>query len=255
MGRCANDFEAQPSYASIYIRENQLGYILSAELQMDENENELVDACRSLKELRTSLMHNRQDADKRESLDKMFSSGTELLLMFPANGFLAALNALQERFHKHKQFRKQRESALKQGADVDWTPPEALQRIDAIKPDGGCYRQLFAIELKRKDYMRRVIENVAQGIRFTVKDMDQRYGGNGTIAPIGEPGKPYDFTQKCDLQDFMLHVLDRDRSLPKYAQGKSRCRSLTSQCHFQLILKCTETQQSYMTACLKLFFH
>lgn len=201
------------------VEKNSLVIILSAELHADENE--LIEACRSLKHLRTSLMHYRQDAGKNENLDKMFSSGTELMMMFPANGFLAAFNMLSKRFHEHKKFTKQRQSALEQGAVVDWIPPEVLQRIDVIKPDGGSYHQLFAIELKRKDYMRRIIEFVALGIRYTVRDMVGRYGdfgGNGTIAPIGEPGRPYDFTQKSDLQDLMLHVLD-DRSLPMYAYG------------------------------------
>jgi hypothetical protein len=203
--------------------------ILSAELQGDENE--LFEACRSLNYLRTLVMHYNQEAGKTESLNTMFSSGAELLLMFPSNTYLAALNMLRNRFHEHKQFNEQRESALEQGAAVNWIPPEVLQRIDVILPDGRSYNQLFPIELRRKDYMRRIIEFVALGIRHTVRDMVGINGGNGRNAPIG------DFSKKCDLQDLLLHVLDRDgRILPQYAQG-------------------TETQQSCTTVYLKLCFH
>ena len=86
-------------------------------------------------------------------------------------------------------------------ADV-WEPPRELQRIDVPVPESTGYTLFFPIELTNKDYLRRVLDIVAQGVQGTVKRMIGRHGAR--LGPIGSQkqkgGKAqYDFNTTCDL--------------------------------------------------------
>jgi hypothetical protein len=150
-------------------------------------------------------MHCSLDSGNLAHLSSSFEAAWTLLAMFPANEFLAALVSLQSRYKKHKQFDKERKSALQEGACIDWAPPEDLKRIDALKPDGRMYTKFFPIEIKKKDYMRRVFDIVAVGIQPKVKDMCKRHFW------------PHDFAKKtCDLSELVKHLIEKRQ---KYAEG------------------------------------
>jgi hypothetical protein len=182
--------------------------IVFAEFKADKEE--LVGVCNTLKACRQTLMHCSLDSGSLAHLSSSFEAAWTLLAMFPANEFLAALVSLQSRYKKHKQFDKERKSALQEGVRIDWAPPEDLQRIDAPKPDGRIYTKFFPIEIKKNDYVRRVLDIVSVGIQPKVKDMCKRHGW------------PHDFAKKnCDLSDLVKHVVHEQR---KYAEGTNRCR-------------------------------
>jgi hypothetical protein len=96
-----------------------------------------------------------------------------------------------------------------------WLPPTEL-RCCFVHRQGKPRALFFAIELKNKDYLRRIFDVVALGIQNTVQRLVLRH--RDSIGPIGSKKKPYDFDQTCDLYYLIKHVTD-PKSAPVYALG------------------------------------
>ncbi len=102
-----------------------------------------------------------------------------------------------------------------------WVPPLELQSLKVKSPDGSIYSLNFPIELKNKDYLRRILDVVAHGIQDTAEHIVLTRG-----RPIGSQFEPYDFKTIYDVYYLTKHILD---NLNVYATGNwfdtvcSRC--------------------------------
>lgn len=96
-----------------------------------------------------------------------------------------------------------------------WFPPQELQRC-FVHRQGKSHVLFFAIELKTKDYLRRIFDALALGIQETVQRVVSQH--RDSIAPIGSKKRKYDFAHMCDLHYLVKHVA-HPRSAPVYAAG------------------------------------
>ena len=105
--------------------------------------------------------------------------------------------------------------AIQRPSPEVWSPAPELQ-CSFVQRQGKPHALFFPIELKNKDYLRRIFYAVALGIQDTVRRLVSRY--RGSIGPIGSKKKQYDFDQMCDLYYLVKHVTD-PKSAPIYALG------------------------------------
>jgi hypothetical protein len=94
-----------------------------------------------------------------------------------------------------------------------WVPPLELQSTNVYKPDGRTYPLKFPIELTNKDYLRRILDVVAQGIQDTAEYIATNYQ---QARSIGSGFERYDFNTTFDLYYLTKHILD---NLGIYARG------------------------------------
>jgi hypothetical protein len=91
-----------------------------------------------------------------------------------------------------------------------WVPPLELQSLRVNSPY-GIYTLNFPIEIKNKDYLRRILDVVAHGIQDTAEHIVSTRG-----RPIGSGFEPYDFKTTFDVYYLTKHILE---NLNVYAAG------------------------------------
>jgi hypothetical protein len=94
-----------------------------------------------------------------------------------------------------------------------WVPPLELQSSRVNGPN-GIYTLNFPVELKNKDYLRRILDVVAHGIQGTAKRIVSTPVLRGR--PIGSGFEPYDFETTFDVYYLTKHILE---NMDVYATG------------------------------------
>jgi hypothetical protein len=92
-----------------------------------------------------------------------------------------------------------------------WIPPLQLQSQKVTDADGSIYSLNFPIELKNKDYLRRILDLVARGVQDTARHISRTHN-----IPVATTFEPYDFETTYDVYYLMKHILD---NLNLYATG------------------------------------
>ena len=105
--------------------------------------------------------------------------------------------------------------AIQRPSPEVWSPAPELQ-CSFVHRHGKPHALFFAIELKTKDYLRRIFDAVAFGIQDTVQRLVLQY--RDSIGPIGSKKKKYDFEVMRDLYYLVKHITDA-KSVPIYAKG------------------------------------